>query len=192
MALSPMQLQQNREDFLDIIQNTWEKEPKQLKQFLDDSDFWEAPASTKYHEAYEGGLVEHSLKVYEHLTMLNYHHFLGFSDETISKTALFHDLCKANFYRRSQRSKRTEEGRWYRTVIYEVNDQFPAGHGEKSVTILLVLGVPMTEEEILAIRHHMGAWDASGFGQEQALTASMTKSKLVTALHLADMMAVWL
>jgi len=195
MSISPHQLQQNRVDFLEILRNTTKiSKISPIMDFLDDSDFWEAPASTRYHEAYEGGLVEHSLKVYELLTTLNYNHFMGFSDESIAKTALFHDLCKVNFYRKTRKNKKMEDGRWINVSAYEVNDELPLGHGEKSLFLLVQHGVELTEEEALAIRWHMGAWDQStrDFGASQALTGAMNKHKLVTALHIADMMAVWL
>ncbi len=195
MSLSPQQLQQNRTDFLDIMRNTTKiSKMSPIMTFLDDSDFWEAPASTKYHEAYEGGLVQHSLKVYEHLSMLNYNNFLGFDDESIAKTALFHDLCKVNFYRKARKNKKMEDGRWITVEAYEVNDELPLGHGEKSLFLLVHHGVELTQEEALAIRWHMGAWDQStrDFGASQALTGAMNQSKLVTALHIADMMSVWL
>lgn len=196
MALSRQQLSQNREDFLDILRNTTEipeKSPQILK-FLDDSDFWDAPASTRYHDCCEGGLVQHSLKVYEHLSMLNYNNLLGFSDEAVAKTSLFHDLCKANFYERGHTNKKLEDGRWVRVETFKVEDQLPIGHGEKSVILLVQHGVELTEEEALAIRWHMGAYDSAAkeYAGSQALSNSMTKHKLVTALHLADMMAVWL
>jgi len=190
MSLSPQQIKQNREDFLDICNNTTIL-PNSLYHFLEQSDFWRAPASTKYHEAYEGGLVQHSLKVYEQLSMLNYNHFLNIPDESITKTALFHDLCKVNFYRKTYKNKKMEDGRWQRVEGYEVNDDLPLGHGEKSLFLLVQHGVSLTEEEALAIRWHMGAWNATGYQEEQALAGAMNKHRLVTALHIADMMAVW-
>jgi len=197
MALSPQQRKQHKEDFMDILTSTTtiKEEAPKLLEFLNDknqSDFWEAPASTRYHEAYEGGLVEHSLKVYAKLSLLNYHHFLNLEDETIAKTALFHDLCKVNFYRKTHRNKRMEDGRWQRIETYEVDDGFPFGHGERSVFLLVQHGVRLSDEEALAIRWHMGGWGANGFQEEQALAGAMNKHKLVTALHIADMMAVWL
>lgn len=194
MKLSPQQLQRNRSDFLDILQNTAGiDKDSQIVRFLDDSDFWQAPASTRYHDAHEGGLVAHSLKVYEHLTMLSYNHFLNFSEDSISKTALFHDLCKSNFYRKARKNKRMEDGRWINVEGYEVNDNFPLGHGEKSLFLLVQNGVSLTEEEAMAIRWHMGAWDSnpSNYGEAQSLTGAMNQTKLVTALHIADMMSVW-
>lgn len=193
---SKEKLLQNKIDFLDILTRcTPEIDPDgKFYHFLELSDFFTAPASTRYHESYDGGLVEHSLNVYKHLTHLNYQQLLGYSDSSIAKTALLHDICKANFYRRAYKNKKLEDGQWIRTLSWEVNDQLPLGHGEKSVTILLVHGVPLTDEEMLAIRWHMGGFDASArdYAGGQALSGAMSQSKLVTALHIADMMSVWL
>jgi len=194
--LSPQQLQQLKTDYLEILNNTTTDAvvPKQMYNFLELSDFYTAPASTKYHNSYEGGLLNHSLKVYEHLVHLNYQKMLGLEEGSIAKTALFHDVCKVNFYRKTIRSRRMEDGTWQRVQIYEVEDQLPMGHGEKSVIILLNQSVKLTEEEALAIRWHMGGWDASAqnFAGGQALSNAFGKYKLVAALHLADMMATWL
>ena len=193
MSLSPQQLSTNKQDVLNILKEVSDL-PDALFTFLNNSDFWKAPASTRYHEAYEGGLVEHSLKVHKELSLLNYQKLLGFSDDTVAKTALFHDLCKVNFYRKIMRNKRMDDGRWMRVAGWEVDDQLPLGHGEKSLAILLKLGVQLTEEEMLAIRWHMGGFtdSANSFVGTQALSAAMGSTSLVTALHIADMMAVWM
>lgn len=194
MSLSHQQIMRNRTDFLDILSNTVPLLSQRVHKFLDKSDFFYAPASTRYHEAYEGGLTEHSLKVYEQLLMLNHHKLLGFSDESIAKVALFHDLCKANFYRKTYKNKKLEDGRWIRTETYEVKEDFPAGHGEKSVALFLVHGGDLTEEEMLAIRWHMGGFDSStrDYAGNQSLNRAMSMSKLVVGLQIADAMAVWL
>lgn len=194
MQGSEIKKQQNRDEFLTTLETLAPEVPDEFLNFLDDSDFFRAPASTKYHEAYEGGLLQHSLNVYERLAQLNYQYLLGFPDNTIAKVALFHDVCKANFYKREMRNKKLEDGRWVRTEVWAVDDQFPIGHGEKSVTILLQHGVPLTEEEILAIRWHMLGFDicAGTYAGGLALSSAMNKSTLVTALHIADLMSVWM
>lgn len=195
MSLSPQQIQQNRKDFLNILENTQSTIPTSLINFLDnESDFWRAPASTRYHESYEGGLVEHSLKVYERLLHLNYQHMLNLEEESMAKAALFHDICKANFYRKTTRNRRMEDGQWRRITTYEVEDQLPMGHGEKSVAVLQKHQLPLTEEEMLAIRWHMGGFTEGidSFGTGQALSNAMAGYTLVPALHIADMMSVWL
>jgi len=197
MGLSPQQSKSNHEDLLDIINNCF-KDPPEIKQrfieFLNEGDFWRAPASTVYHESFEGGLVAHSLKVYENLSLLNYIKVLGFSEETVAKVSILHDLCKVNFYRKTIKNKRMEDGTWVRTEGFEVNDQFPMGHGEKSAIIALQHHISLTEEELLAIRWHMGAYgpESKDYIAGKGLSNAMNNSKLVVALQLADMMSTYL
>jgi len=193
-SLSLQQRQSNKKHFAGTLARTNPNIPDAFYHYLELSDFYKAPASTQYHQDYEGGLVEHSLMVYEKLMQLNYQYLLGYPDSTISKVALLHDICKVDFYKRSRRNKRLEDGTWVRMDSWEVDDHLPLGHGEKSVIILLQHKVPLDEEEMLAIRWHMGGFDASArdYAASRALSNAMGQSKLVTALHLADMMAVWL
>ncbi len=191
--LSLEQRTRNKKEILTIL-TQHNGTPGSLLEFLQNSDFFTAPASTKYHEAYEGGLAEHSLKVYENLCHLNYQYLLGYSDSTIAKVGLLHDVCKIGVYVRRMRNVKLEDGRWVRTEGWEFQDEFPFGHGEKSVALLLRHGVILSEAEMLAIRWHMGAFDDSfgGFAGSKSLSASMSKYPLVTALHIADLMSVWL
>lgn len=197
MGLSPQQSKSNHEDLLDIINNCF-KDPPEIKQrfieFLNESDFWRAPASTVYHESFEGGLAAHSLKVYENLSLLNYIKVLGFSEETVAKVSILHDLCKVNFYRKTIKNKRMEDGTWVRVEGFEVNDQFPMGHGEKSAIVALQYHIKLTEEELLAIRWHMGAYgpESKDYIAGKSLSNAMTNNKLVVALQLADMMSTYL
>ena len=193
-ALPLVQRQKDQEDFVDILSSTAKDIPDAFFTYLDESDFFSAPASTKFHDAQEGGLVHHSLCVYETLATLNYQYLLGFSDSTVAKTALLHDICKVGFYRRTMKNTKMTDGRWVKTEVWEIKDGLPLGHGEKSVIVLLSHGVPLTEEEQLAIRWHMGGFDdtARSFAGSQALSSAMGISKLPTALHIADMMSVWL
>jgi len=193
-ALPLVQRQKDQEDFIDILSSTAKDIPDAFFSYLDKSDFFSAPASTKYHDAQEGGLVRHSLKVYETLATLNYHYLLGFSDSTVAKTALLHDICKTGMYKRKLKNTKLADGRWVKTEVWEVQDELPLGHGEKSVIVLLSQGVPLTEEEQLAIRWHMGGFDESAraYAGSLALRNAMSRSKLPTALHIADMMSVWL
>ena len=160
------------------------------------TDFFTAPASTKFHGAYEGGLVEHSLNVFYRLQNL-----LSFGDygareksdkrmETIAICGLLHDICKANFYTISMRNVKNEKTKvWEQQPYYTVADQFPYGHGEKSVYIINTF-FRLSRDEALAIRWHMGGFDdaAKGF----ALTQAYENCPLAPILHMADMMATYL
>jgi hypothetical protein len=194
MSLSPRQKENNKITFINTLELSEDQVPTSFYDYLERSDFYSAPASSKYHENYEGGLVEHSLKVYEHLATLNYNKLLRFSESTVAKVALLHDVCKINFYKKGMKNKRLEDGTWVRTEQYEINDSLPIGHGEKSVIVLLQHGVKLNEEEILAIRWHMGGYSASAkdYIGGQALAEAMASNQLVVALQIADLMSVWL
>lgn len=123
--------------------------------FIEKSDFFRAPASTRFHGSYEGGLMEHSLKVYEILYEKVKFAGLDTSDETIKIVALLHDICKANFYKVDYRNAKNQRGDWEKVPYYTVDDTIPYGHGEKSV-MMLTEYMKLTNEEKYSIRWHMG------------------------------------
>lgn len=160
-----------------------------LLDYLERSDFFEAPASTKFHGSYAGGLLDHSMNVYKALNKLieifapeNY-----WSEETIAIVSLLHDITKVGFYSREYKNVK-EDGRWVTKEIYVIRDTFPCGHGEKSV-IMIQKYMQLSDEEILAIRCHMGAFDESVKGGARFLGQAFEQSKLAVLVHLADMIA---
>ena len=90
-----------KEEFLELLKEVKREGIEELIKFLETSDFFKAPASTRYHGNYEGGLVEHSLKVYEILKhkVQNCIMPINISEESIKIIALLHDICKTNFYK---------------------------------------------------------------------------------------------
>ena len=145
-----------------------------LLEWLKSTDFFTAPASTRFHGAYPGGLVKHSLNVY--YALLGNFNLRGlYSPQTQTIVALLHDVCKANYY----------AGEY---PDYTVKDQMPMGHGEKSV-YLVMKHMELTDDEALAIRWHMGAYDDAFRGGSRALNAAMERTPLVLELHYADMIA---
>lgn len=157
------------------------------------SDFFTAPASTKFHGAYEGGLVEHSLNVYE--SLLDYLtrdrvkiiYNLSYDDESIAIVALLHDLCKINCYKTGTRNVKDSNGVWQTISTYEFLDDLPYGHGEKSVYIIAGF-MKLTREEAFAIRYHMGF---SGTEDARNVGNSFEMFPLSFALATADMEATY-
>lgn len=155
----------NREKFIDIFTTHIHREgASDLLAYLTgaNSDFFTAPASTRYHLACEGGLVDHSIHVYECLkdyldrNKVKDEFGLSYSDETIAIVSLLHDLCKVNVYRVSTRNvKDPVTGQWKQVPYYEFDDNLPYGHGEKSVYVISGF-MRLTREEAFAIRYHMG------------------------------------
>jgi len=157
-----------------------------LLSWLDGTDFWTAPASTQYHGSKPGGLAEHSLGVAKHLKTFNEAFECGMDRDQVILLGIFHDVCKVNFYTTEKRNRKNKQGNWESYDFYTVDDKFPAGHGEKSVFIISRF-VQLTDEEILAIRWHMGAHGLTDFAATSALSKAMHDTRFTLALHTADM-----
>ncbi len=155
----------------------------------DGCDFFTAPASTRFHCSYEGGLCEHSLNVYDCLksyleTERAKETFgLEFSEESVAIVALLHDLCKINTYKVSTRNVKDDKtGVWSKVPYYEYNDTLPYGHGEKSVYIISGF-MRLTRDEAMAIRWHMGF---SGTEDQKLVGNALHMYPLALALMIAD------
>ena len=152
------------------------------------SDFFTAPASSRFHSCYEGGLVEHSVNVYEclksYLDSSRVKENFGFeyTDESIAIVALLHDLCKVNVYKKGFRNIKDEKGMWQRIDTFEFDDKLPYGHGEKSVYIISGY-MKLTREEAFAIRYHMGY---SSTEDARNVAAAFEMFPLAFALSTAD------
>ena len=184
------------ERFISIFKSKIRREgSEKLLDFLcsDNSDFYTAPASTRYHGAYPGGLLEHSLNVYDCLCdylarpRVREVYGLDYSEESIAIVALLHDLCKVNFYVESTRNVK-ENGVWKAVPYYTIDDQLPYGHGEKSVYIASGF-MRLTRDEAFAIRYHMGF---SGTEDPGNVGRALEMFPLAYATCCADMEAAFL
>ena len=138
-----------------------------LMKWLEKSDFYEAPASSRYHGAYKGGLLQHSLNVYHELVkLLTIYPEIKVPEESVIIASLFHDLCKVDFYGVEQRNRKNKDGQWEKYDAYCINEKFKyGGHGSKSVFIVQNF-MPLTPQEAVAINCHMSAFggDAKDVG----------------------------
>lgn len=176
-----------------------------LMDYIRKSDFYTAPASTKFHLSCESGLLQHSLNVLDALrglldenqvnedgTEMWFYMVAGspviqISDESLIIIALLHDICKTYFYSTSTRNVKNEKtGKWEKVPFYTVNDLMPLGHGPKSA-MLVKNYIKLTSEEMYAIWWHMGFTDQNT--DTLSLTAAIQKYPIIWALHTADMMA---
>ena len=171
-----------------------------LLEYIQKSDFYKAPASTKYHLACPGGLLQHSLNVLDALRGLlswrsdgNWEYRAAgkvvdtIPDDSVIMMALLHDICKTHFYGTSTRNVKNETtGRWEKVPFYTVNDMMPLGHGPKSAMIIKQY-TTLTSQEMYAIWHHMGM--TGDYENDTAVGKSMEMYPAVLALHTADMMA---
>ena len=162
-----------------------------LLEWLQTTDFFTAPASTRYHCACPSGLVQHSVNVYE---VMMEKHFDPETDsaESFALCALLHDVCKAQFYKISTRNVKNEKtGQWEKVPYYTIEDAFPYGHGEKSV-FLIERFVRLKPAEATAIRWHMGGFDDAARGGNFSISVAYDKYPIAVKLHLADLEATYL
>lgn len=150
------QIQEQWNLYKELLLSTHRENIENLIKWLDESDFKYAPASTQYHNSFRGGLLQHSLNVYN--AMYDFKHWLDFfeiSDDTIKITALLHDICKVYCYDVSTRNTKVD-GNWVTVPYYVWNEQEPLGHGAKSVMLINEYGVQLSKVERAMIVNHMG------------------------------------
>lgn len=157
-----------------------------LWKYIEDSDFFIAPASTVFHGNYSGGLCEHSLNVYKRLKTFQKNE----TDETIAICGLLHDICKTNFYIRSTKNVQNSDGKWVKQEIWKTDDKVFYGHGECSVYILNGY-IRLTREEALAIRWHMSGFDDACKGGCRAISGAYSNYPICAKLASADMLATY-
>ena len=153
--------------------------------------FFIAPASTKFHLSVKGGLMEHSWNVCNTALMLREQMIQmkpeladKLPEESVVIASLLHDVCKSNIYKDAILNRKNDQGYWEKVPGYEVDySSLPLGHGEKSVIMLLTLGLKLTKDEMLAIRWHMTAWELAFQSPEQ-------KSNLQKAREIAPLCAI--
>lgn len=184
-----------KKEFIDIYEKNIKREgaDKLLDYLSNRSDFFTAPASTRFHSSYDGGLAQHSINVYHCLKdylsreRVRELYKLSATEETIAITALLHDICKTDVYVRDFRNVKNEQGVWEKVPCYRFEDKLPYGHGEKSVYMISGF-MRLTREEAMAIRWHMGF---SGNEDSNTVGSALEKYPLAFAMATADMEAAY-
>ena len=193
-----MTKEENKARFVKILKETGRENIDYVIEDLEALGFFDAPASVNNHHNHPGGLVEHSLNVYdaamelrEAVIKLRPDAEPELKPESIAIAALLHDVCKADIYRLVKRARKNEIGMYEKFDEYQVDyANFPAGHGEKSVIMLLRSGLDLEDDEILAIRWHMGPWEVlNSIDQERNYRTAQKASALVPLIHTADSLA---
>lgn len=188
------ELKKQKARVLELLRSTKIDDIEYFIQQLERTNFFTAPASAKGHLCYEGGLMIHSLNVYDAAMLLKQTFikerpdiFEKISDESIIIASLLHDICKADLYYK-KRNAQVDLGQ---AEFGFSNTDLPIGHGEKSVVRLFQLGLDLTNAEICAIRWHMGAWSVNQADSEQNkdIKSAEKQYPLVTLIHLADTIA---
>lgn len=183
--------------FCDLARNNINR--KGVNELLDwlttHTDFFYAPCSTRFHLSEEGGLCKHSLNVYNHFLKIGKAEYLNnINLETATLITLFHDICKVNTYKPSKKSRKTGKilangkPEWEDYTGYDFDEEFPYGHGEKSVYLLQKF-IELTDEEAMAIRWHMGFSDSSFKAGMQTVSNAMSKYPIIAFLHSADLIS---
>lgn len=189
----------NKKFFEETLRATGRKNIEVVLDYLSKLGFFNAPASSAFHLNEPGGLLEHSINVYKAAmelkpVLLKFKPELAekLDDNGIAIAALLHDVCKSNIYKPEIKHRKNADGRWEDYNGYNVDySWFPMGHGEKSVMMLLLCGLEIKEDEMLAIRWHMGAWDLNFESSEQksSLNAAKDKCPLLALITAADGLA---
>ncbi len=185
-----------KEDFIAIYKQEIRREGGDaLLEYLKKSDFFTAPASTRFHLAEEGGLCAHSLNVYYRLKELVANEAKPWaenvSDETVAICGLLHDVCKTGTYKVDYKNQKQSDGSWAQVPYYTIEEVLPYGHGEKSVYIINGF-MRLTREEAMAINWHMGGFDERNSKGGKVMAAAYEKFPLCVLVHAADLMASYL
>lgn len=194
--MEELTLEEIKEEFLQIFYDNIEREgAEELLEFLERSDFFSAPASTRFHSAFEGGLCQHSVNVYKRFVKLLEGEYGQewenvISRESVAIIALLHDICKVNTYKVDQKNVK-KDGVWMQEPFYKVEDSLPYGHGEKSVYMISGF-MKLTREEAMAINWHMGGFDSRIKEGSVRLADVFYRYPIAFIFHTADNMATYL
>ena len=191
-----MELEEIKQEFLEVFYDNIERDgAEELLAYLEKTDFFTAPASSRQHSNFEGGLCLHSINVYKRFLKLIQSEYgknwqEKISPESVAIIALLHDLCKINYYVVEMRNVKVE-GEWVQKPFYKVEDNLPYGHGEKSVYMISGF-MKLTREEAMAINWHMGAFDPRAQANSVVLSNVFYRYPIAFLFHLADYMATYL
>ncbi len=191
-----MDLEQVKQEYLDIFYDSIERDgAEELLNFLEKSDFFTAPASTRSHSNFEGGLCLHSVNVFKRFVRIlecefgqDWQKIIPL--ESVAIIALLHDVCKINFYTVEMRNVKVD-GQWVQKPYYKIEDTLPYGHGEKSVYMISGF-MKLTREEAMAINWHMGSFDERVRNNSAMLKNVFTNYPIAFLFHIADYMTTYL
>lgn len=193
MEITDEMIEENKNKIIELLRSTNREGIEGLINFLNNTDFFTAPASTKFHLSVKGGLAIHSLHVYEALMALKnvpVFEIEGVEDESIILVSLLHDICKAEYYSVGERNAKDENGKWVKVPFYQVENKIVSvgEHGDKSLVMALEY-IKLSPAEKAAIRWHMGAYEGTGI--YNSLSLAYERYPLAYATHVADEIATY-
>ena len=196
--MNKLEIESNKAEFISLLKSTGREGIDDLIDMLDDGKmrFFTAPASVNHHLNSDGGLLQHSLntckaglKLREMVISLKPELEHKLSRESVIVATLLHDICKADIYVPTLKKRKGEDGLWREVESYDINYRnFPMGHGEKSAMLALMSGMEIYDDELLAIRWHMTAWDLAFQNPEARNNINTARNKypLCSLVTLAD------
>lgn len=194
-----MDTKKNQQEFEALLRSTGREGIEYVIEDLEKDGFFEAPASSGHHLNIQGGLCQHSLNVckaglmiWEGLKTLDPSGVNNVKRESVIIATLLHDVCKTNIYKRTVKKRKNKLGQWEDSEGYSVSyKDFPMGHGEKSVIMLLCSGLELHDDEMLAIRWHMGAWgiNMNSYEDQRNYDTARQKYPLCSIIQSADSLA---
>jgi len=167
--LTTESIEENKQKILSLLNSVERENIDALITYLKESDFFVAPASTRYHLNFPGGLAQHSLNVCKSLKHLNKIYKINIPEESVIITSLLHDICKINLY------IPTGNG-------YIFNSSQPPGHGSLSVERIKKY-IDLTEKEEMMIRWHMNHYDKEFKNSESSVRG---KHPEIYVMYFAD------
>lgn len=194
-----MDTKKNQQEFEALLRSTGREGIEYVIEDLEKDGFFEAPASSSHHLNIQGGLCQHSLNVckaglmiWEGLKTLDPSGVNNAKRESVIIATLLHDVCKTDIYKRTVKKRKNKLGQWEDSEGYRVSyKDFPMGHGEKSVIMLLCSGLELHDDEMLAIRWHMGAWgiNMNSYEDQRNYDTARQKYPLCSIIQSADSLA---
>ena len=194
-----MDTKKNQQEFEALLRSTGREGIEYVIEDLEKDGFFEAPASSGHHLNIQGGLCQHSLNVckaglmiWEELKTLDPSGVNNVKRESVIIATLLHDVCKTDIYKRTVKKRKNKLGQWEDSEGYRVSyKDFPMGHGEKSVIMLLCSGLELHDDEMLAIRWHMGAWgiNMNSYEDQRNYDTASQKYPLCSIIQSADSLA---
>lgn len=181
---------ENKERFISLLSSTGREGVQQLLDWLETTDFYTAPASTQYHGAYKGGLLQHSLNVYDEAVRLAAAYpEIETREESIIICSLLHDLCKVNMYVTEKRNRKNEHGQWESYDAFTIKESFCfGGHGSKSVYLAHHF-INLSPVEAVAINCHMSSWEE---GKARDAGKAFEQFPFAWLIHTADEAATYI
>ena len=194
-----MDISKNKAEFLELLRSTKREGVEETIEDLESLGFFESPASAGHHLNKKGGLVLHSLNtckaalaIYDAMKVLEPTLAKEVRRDSIIIASLLHDVCKSDIYKPTVKRRKTPIGTWEDCEGYKVTyKKFPMGHGEKSLVLLLCSGLILSDDEMLAIRWHMGAWGVNMASLEETRSYDVARKlyPLVSIIQTADSLA---